>query len=282
MYFFPFKDRVVADRFAEGLAKAGAPGRPSGYLPAYKENQLTGEEIKRLLFGSTITGLFGNNDDGRQWRIDRKKDGDFTWRGPGPISSDTGKSGPEPISSDTGKSWIEGDTICRNTRRDFGVLNSARPFSEIPKAHTKVKTSISFVATLDFHPFPWSADWHKVSGPPGKKKSDFHQICRDGVGGGSMAQYKCQVCDFIYDEAKEGIRWESLPADWQCPVCCSPKKYFFRVDSAPLAEKPSTPPRRKPPQRPFRLISKERRAIRKIILQTSMRWLKPAYLFMSP
>jgi adenylate cyclase len=59
MYVYPHKDRAVADRFAEGLIKAGIKGQPSGYFPAFKENQLTGEEIKRLLFGSKITGKWG-------------------------------------------------------------------------------------------------------------------------------------------------------------------------------------------------------------------------------
>ena len=45
MYLFPFKDRSVADRFAEGMIKAGMPGRPSGYFPAYKENQLMAETL---------------------------------------------------------------------------------------------------------------------------------------------------------------------------------------------------------------------------------------------
>ena len=70
MYHFPFKDRRVADRFAEGLIKAGVKVPPSGYFPAFKENQLTGKEIKRLLFGATMTGIdFG----GQQWWIDRKE-----------------------------------------------------------------------------------------------------------------------------------------------------------------------------------------------------------------
>ena len=104
MYSFPFKDRAVADRFAEGMVKAGIPGPPSGYFPAFKENQLTGEEIKRLAFGSKITGIDG---DGQQWWIDRKKNGEFTWRGGGPISSDTGKS------------RIEGDMQCLAVSKEF-------------------------------------------------------------------------------------------------------------------------------------------------------------------
>jgi len=88
MYFFPFKDRAVADRFAEGLIKAGIKGQPSGYFPAFKENQLTGEEIKRLNWGRTITGIAPYG----QWWVDKKKNGEMTWRGPGPIPSDTGKA----------------------------------------------------------------------------------------------------------------------------------------------------------------------------------------------
>ena len=56
---FAFQDRVIADRFSEGIIKAGMPGRPSDYLPAFKENRLNGEEIKSLLFGSVITGPDG-------------------------------------------------------------------------------------------------------------------------------------------------------------------------------------------------------------------------------
>ena len=41
--FMPFKDRAVADRYAEGLLKAGYLPRTisAGYFPAFKENQLT-------------------------------------------------------------------------------------------------------------------------------------------------------------------------------------------------------------------------------------------------
>lgn len=117
MYFFPFGDPSVTDRFAEGLIKAGVPGRSSEYLPAFKENRLNGEEIKRLLFGSTITGFFGNYPGGRQWQVDRGRDGGFTWRGPEP--NPTGKNEQEPILSDTGKSWIEGDMICQQFQKRF-------------------------------------------------------------------------------------------------------------------------------------------------------------------
>jgi adenylate cyclase len=85
---YAFKDPAVANRFAEGIIKAGMPGRPSDYFPAYKENQLTEKEIKSLLCGSTTTGF---DLTGQQWWIDLKKNGDLIVRGPGQIASDIGK-----------------------------------------------------------------------------------------------------------------------------------------------------------------------------------------------
>ncbi len=51
-----------------------------------------------------------------------------------------------------------------------------------------------------------------------------------------MAVYKCEVCDYLYDEEKEGVKWADLPADWVCPVCASPKSYFKLVDEKGAAE----------------------------------------------
>ncbi len=36
----------------------------------------------------------------------------------------------------------------------------------------------------------------------------------------------CKICGFIYDEAVEGTPFESLPADWVCPLCKHPKSDF--------------------------------------------------------
>jgi len=62
-----------------------------------------------------------------------------------------------------------------------------------------------------------------------------------------MAIYKCEVCDYIYDEEQEGIKWEDLPDDWVCPVCESEKSEFVLVEeesnksdaSKPVAENKS-------------------------------------------
>ena len=47
-----------------------------------------------------------------------------------------------------------------------------------------------------------------------------------------MAVYKCLVCDYLYDEDKEGVKWEDLPDDWVCPVCESDKSLFELVQKS--------------------------------------------------
>jgi adenylate cyclase len=55
MSSFLVKDRQVADRYADGLIKAGWLGNPSEYYKIYEENRLTGEEIRNLVSGQEIT-----------------------------------------------------------------------------------------------------------------------------------------------------------------------------------------------------------------------------------
>lgn len=45
-----------------------------------------------------------------------------------------------------------------------------------------------------------------------------------------MAKYKCQLCGHIYDEEKEGVKFEDLPDDWKCPMCMAPKSMFKKIE----------------------------------------------------
>ena len=36
----------------------------------------------------------------------------------------------------------------------------------------------------------------------------------------------CRICGYEYDEAKEGVAFEDLPADWVCPLCKHGKQDF--------------------------------------------------------
>jgi len=41
-----------------------------------------------------------------------------------------------------------------------------------------------------------------------------------------MAKYRCTVCNYVYDEVKEGKKFSDLPDEWVCPVCGAPKSVF--------------------------------------------------------
>jgi adenylate cyclase len=88
MYFYPFPGRLLADQLAEGLLKAGLPGKLSDCYPLFEENRLTGDEMRALLFGSTLTG---SSLGGVQWWIERNAEGEITLRG-GPFGSDSGET----------------------------------------------------------------------------------------------------------------------------------------------------------------------------------------------
>jgi len=46
-----------------------------------------------------------------------------------------------------------------------------------------------------------------------------------------MAQYICDVCQYIYDEEQEETKWEELPSDWFCPFCSASKSAFKKLES---------------------------------------------------
>ena len=41
-----------------------------------------------------------------------------------------------------------------------------------------------------------------------------------------MAKYRCTVCNYVYDEEKEGKKFADLLREWVCPVCGVPKTSF--------------------------------------------------------
>ena len=156
MFGLPFRDRAIGNRYAEGLLKAGlAPAKISGgYFPAFKENQLTGEEIKRLLLGSRITGI---DRDGQQWWVDRNKNGEFTWRGPALKDPYTQKIISAPMlagpNSDCGKSRIEGDMICHQFEKSYWGLEFCGTVFRNPKGTNESKDEYFFCNDIGFEAF---------------------------------------------------------------------------------------------------------------------------------
>lgn len=51
----------------------------------------------------------------------------------------------------------------------------------------------------------------------------------DKKAGQDLAKYECAACGYIYDEEKEGKRFEELPDDWVCPVCGDKKEDFIKL-----------------------------------------------------
>lgn len=42
-------------------------------------------------------------------------------------------------------------------------------------------------------------------------------------------KWRCTVCNYIFNEEKEGTAFSALPADWICPVCSASKSAFIKV-----------------------------------------------------
>lgn len=53
----------------------------------------------------------------------------------------------------------------------------------------------------------------------------------------SLARYRCTVCNYVYDEVKEGKKFSELPNEWVCPVCGAPKSAFILLAEQAAEEK---------------------------------------------
>jgi hypothetical protein len=91
MFYFPFKDPEVTDRFAKGLLKEGFTGEPFGYYKILEEHKVGGEEIRELVFD-------------RETKIEGRGFFDWVYRTKDGIIMD----GDQAV----GKSRIDGEMLC--------------------------------------------------------------------------------------------------------------------------------------------------------------------------
>jgi pyruvate oxidase len=49
-----------------------------------------------------------------------------------------------------------------------------------------------------------------------------------------LAKFRCTVCNYVYDEVKEGRKFTDLPKDWVCPVCGASKSLFMILSEKPI------------------------------------------------
>ncbi|MGB9914791.1 MAG: thiamine pyrophosphate-dependent enzyme [Candidatus Bathyarchaeales archaeon] len=52
-----------------------------------------------------------------------------------------------------------------------------------------------------------------------------------------MAKFRCTVCNYVYDETKEKVKFSDLPKEWVCPVCGAPKTVFVLLAEEAVEEK---------------------------------------------
>lgn len=45
-----------------------------------------------------------------------------------------------------------------------------------------------------------------------------------------MSKYVCQICGYVYDEAKEKVPFDELPNDWVCPLCGAEKSMLEKQE----------------------------------------------------
>jgi thiamine pyrophosphate-dependent acetolactate synthase large subunit-like protein/rubredoxin len=52
-----------------------------------------------------------------------------------------------------------------------------------------------------------------------------------------MAKFRCTVCNWVYDEAKEEVKFTDLPKEWVCPICGVPSSAFVLLAEKTLVPK---------------------------------------------
>ena len=114
MKFMNVTDPQASKTWVESMVKAGLPAEPSDYVKPWMLERLNKEEIKNLLFGSTITGM--GFYSGKQWQWDIDNGGAFKTRGGG-------------FGDESGSMWLEKDFLIWNLPKNTeGLDNKAAVF----------------------------------------------------------------------------------------------------------------------------------------------------------
>ncbi len=51
----------------------------------------------------------------------------------------------------------------------------------------------------------------------------------EGAEDKNAVKHQCTICGYIYDDAKEKIRFDDLADDWKCPLCGVGKDKFIKI-----------------------------------------------------
>jgi adenylate cyclase len=132
MPYFPFADAKKLDSFASAWIKAGVPGNATDYHKISKENRLSGQEIKSLLFGRKVTGI--SMITGKQYLWEFEKSGDWKF-----ISGDFKNSG---------KSWVEGNVFYSQSEKLFNGLPYGMTIFRNPGGSKETKSEYFMVTDM--------------------------------------------------------------------------------------------------------------------------------------
>ena len=120
------------------------------------------------------------------------------------------------------------------------VLNDAIAFLEFKVVETlDVGTHLMFIGelvhseVLDDNTDPLTYEYYRKEKKGVAPKNAPTYIDKSklekAAGGETFAKYECPACGYIYDEEKEGVKFDDLPDDWECPVCGEEKSEFIKL-----------------------------------------------------
>ena len=69
--------------------------------------------------------------------------------------------------------------------------------------------------------------YHEViKGTSPKKAPTYIEVTENK----NSVKHQCTICGYIYDDAKENIKFDDLPDDWKCPLCGVGKDKFIKIN----------------------------------------------------
>jgi tetratricopeptide (TPR) repeat protein len=143
MVVFPFSDRSVLERLAEGLKLAGVSVGVGDYLPLHEKNRLSGPEIEVLLFGREIEGREFWHD--QAWQRRRTADGAVEYGG---IQIQPGL--PWKV---IGSARIEDDMLCERWPETTEPLELCTVIFRMPEGEARIRWG-DYVMVTDTGPHP--------------------------------------------------------------------------------------------------------------------------------
>lgn len=87
---------------------------------------------------------------------------------------------------------------------------------------------VKSVKTMDADAMTYSYYRTELKGTSPKNAPTYDEEKKDS--NSTSKKYRCTICGYIYDDAKEEVKFEDLPEDWKCPLCGVGKDSFVEVE----------------------------------------------------